>query len=519
MKDKLLLAFGLATVIIGTTGYILADEPFYEALISSIALLALNGEFEPSDALIEIARWLGFIFAMGVIYSIVELAVNRSAENIAVRRALRQANPVAIHGEGPYALALASNMGKSAVLSDMPKSYNAPTQVVLFPTDAETMDFFSLNSERLLQADEVYVGLNSIRPSATMHDNVFVFSMADICAQLYWEDFPVMRAENIALIGSGPYAEALLTQGLLVNIFDIRGGIDYIACGDFAEYRDTHRSLQAAIDANEDKLDFETSPWHAIIDKLAACDRIILCDQPEENIKLASALHAASVSVPIHMRADSEACLDLIGDDGTVRVFGTTDMLCTSAIIVQQAHHRAGKISDITYRVGTPECNGCERISGFPAEDILYDMPEEEQARIKAERSEAIDYRTCLSCDRFKASWSNMTDFQRRSNYAIAAHDNHKVALMKECSNDGTLPVFADLPLEERDRLQEIEHIRWCRFHYLNNWVQGMTADGKKDSQSLIHPLLVPYDELTRLDKDKDGDSYTTLALRMQACR
>lgn len=521
MKDKFMLILGIVTVLVGTVGFLLNDTPPYESFLDGLSFLTLNLNAEPTNVFIEIARWLGFVFAMGLVYSIVKMALNRSAEDIAMRRALHKPNPVAIHGDGVFALALAENMGPSAICSDLPSSYKAPTQVLLFSSDDDAMDFFSKNRSRLLAAEEVYVSLDNVCPDAANAEGVFVFSMADICAQLYWDEHPVITAEKIALIGTGAYAEALLTQGLLVNIFDVPGGVNYLAIGDYSEYRNLHRSLDAAMRLNNDSLVFVDEPWYECLDQLAQCDRIILCGTSDENIKVASALRRSVIPPSIHLRADSVACLDFIGERDRVDVFGTTDQLCTSSIIVQQAHHKAGKICDITYRMGTPECNGCMRFAGFPEEDITYDLPEDEKLRIKNERLDAIQHEKCLTCERFKKDWSNMTDFQRRSNYAVAAHDAHKAVLLRERENAGRgeLRDFAALPLEERDRLQEIEHMRWCRFHYLNNWIYGTTEDGKRNPEARIHPLLVPYNELSRFEKDKDGDSYMTLSSRMRGYR
>ena len=62
-----------------------------------------------------------------------------------------------------------------------------------------------------------------------------------------------------------------------------------------------------------------------------------------------------------------------------------------------------------------------------------------------------------------------------------------------------------------RDELQEIEHIRWCRFHLLNNWSY---APGGKNKVARTHHYLVPYSELARDIKDLDSDSYRNIWYR-----
>ena len=56
--------------------------------------------------------------------------------------------------------------------------------------------------------------------------------------------------------------------------------------------------------------------------------------------------------------------------------------------------------------------------------------------------------------------------------------------------------------------LAELEHIRWSRYHYLNNWRYGMPEDGsRKDKGRRIHADLLPYRELSDNEKEKDRES------------
>ena len=58
------------------------------------------------------------------------------------------------------------------------------------------------------------------------------------------------------------------------------------------------------------------------------------------------------------------------------------------------------------------------------------------------------------------------------------------------------------------DLYSNLEHIRWCRYHYLNNWEYGVPPDGKnKDIDKRIHKDLIDYEELTAEEKKKDLDN------------
>ena len=61
---------------------------------------------------------------------------------------------------------------------------------------------------------------------------------------------------------------------------------------------------------------------------------------------------------------------------------------------------------------------------------------------------------------------------------------------------------------DQLELLSELEHIRWSRFHYLNNWRYEKLPDGvRKDSVRRIHRDLIPYSELNEPAKEKDREN------------
>ena len=103
-----------------------------------------------------------------------------------------------------------------------------------------------------------------------------------------------------------------------------------------------------------------------------------------------------------------------------------------------------------------------------------------------------------------------MDEFTKSSNYAAAAHDHQKIRLLQEHGASADMS-FDELPEQVVDELREIEHIRWCRFHFMNNWSY---APGGKDRANRTHHYLVPYSELSQAVKANDGDAYSTVWLR-----
>ena len=75
------------------------------------------------------------------------------------------------------------------------------------------------------------------------------------------------------------------------------------------------------------------------------------------------------------------------------------------------------------------------------------------------------------------------------------------------------LPASAEkLPGETLELLAQLEHMRWCRYHYLNNWAFGQPENGKrKDPRLRLHADLVPYENLTDAEREKDRENIRIL--------
>lgn len=86
----------------------------------------------------------------------------------------------------------------------------------------------------------------------------------------------------------------------------------------------------------------------------------------------------------------------------------------------------------------------------------------------------------------------------------VSAPDYHKIRvhMMK---TDGWSMDVTSLSPEQMELLAELEHIRWCRYHQFHNWRMGIPKNGaRKDATLRIHKDLIPYDELTEEEKEKD---------------
>lgn len=92
--------------------------------------------------------------------------------------------------------------------------------------------------------------------------------------------------------------------------------------------------------------------------------------------------------------------------------------------------------------------------------------------------------------------WEDLSSFLRASNISAADFGN----------------VLTNLNKDEME-LAELEHIRWCRFHFLNYYVYGVPDNGKnKDDMKRIHKDLLKFDEIPSSEQVKDIETVRTVS-------
>ena len=103
--------------------------------------------------------------------------------------------------------------------------------------------------------------------------------------------------------------------------------------------------------------------------------------------------------------------------------------------------------------------------------------------------------------DRIRVCWDRLEDFTKESNISAADYHSIRKKVLEHMKLSEDDMGGSDL----EDQLCRLEHIKWCRFHFLNGWKAGIPEDGRaKDGKLKIHRSLIPYDELTADEKKKD---------------
>jgi hypothetical protein len=125
--------------------------------------------------------------------------------------------------------------------------------------------------------------------------------------------------------------------------------------------------------------------------------------------------------------------------------------------------------------------------------------------------------RTCSECPKLLEDWNKLSTFLRYSNVAQADHIQEKlrmllgeeelISLDAEGVGKKAIDAYKRLNYDQQKILWQIEHIRWDRYHFMNNWDYAQ----KRDNAGRKHHLLVPFDSLSSLEQEKDADAYIAL--------
>lgn len=298
-------------------------------------------------------------------------------------------------------------------------------------------------------------------------DNLTLFDPYDCCARRYWQDYGLTRAEqSVVILGDGQYAENLLTQGLLTNVFQPERTITYHLFGCWEEYLRNHHQLAQSLNQTEaDRLLFHGSLWNEDAALLAEADRIILCrDDPAENMEILGKIHQYfPVTGKIHLLSGKPIPGEI--------VFGTEKAIYTPQFVLREQLNRAARA-----------------IHGLYRNTAAGNAP----------------------------SWEGLSDFLRQSNLAAAGHLLTKIRILLE--DDSITAITPDncrkaydryrsLSPEQKEACRQIEHRRWMRFHTLYNWRYAPL----RDNAAREHPLMQPYDALSPADQAKDDPAWELL--------
>ena len=255
---------------------------------------------------------------------------------------------------------------------------------------------------------------------------ITVFSIVENCARQYWKNNPVEKSEKIAIVGFGNTGENILLYGLQVNLIDPDQRFEYHIYGNGTQFRREHTELDKM---TPDEIIFHDNGTYEFAE-MQGYDRIIICDGMEDSniITISRLLAFAPVNCKVYLYAPNGNIITNLFGNNRITCFGTAAEAASTDIILNEKLMEDARRQHEFY---------FKKYGGTP--------------------------------------WEKLDCFKRYSNVSSSDYMYMAEHLLKSGMSFETLA--------------ELEHIRWCRYHYIHNWKYGKITDSIKRT----HNCLIPF--------------------------
>ncbi len=454
-------------MLVGTIGFLASGGcSVADALFRCLTMYALNYGDTPPNALVEIARWTApLATASGILMAAAALRERLHGFLLYLR-----SDSVAVFGPEDDRDRMLQALGRRGVrCSDRPPKAR---RYVLLGSEEDNLAYYARNRERFGRS-RVYLRCESLPVLTPVDGGLILFSVEETAARLYWRRFPLYETAaaaqydlDIVLLGFGRLGEELLLRGLQANIFSPSQRIRYHVFGDCAETLAVHAGLSEL----GDEAIPHAEPWYEAVPLLSRARRIIVLEQKNQAALLRD-LHLLLPQADVSVFLAPNALARLLSGEYGMDCFNWHAEAEKPENVLEDRRYLLAKTINLRY---------CNLYSGTP------ETPEN-----------------------MEAEWERLDAFTRGSNISAADYHEIRAQMLRTL---GLEPDYDKLPPDAVEYLSELEHIRWCRYHYLNNWRFGVPENGKrKDPKKRVHADLVPYGSLTEPEKQKDRDNIRVL--------
>lgn len=457
----------IVPMLVGTVGFLLSGScTLPDALFRTLTMYVLNYGETPPNALVEIARWTAPVATAS------GLLLAAAALRIRLRSAWRylRGDSVAVFGPEDARERMLRSLGKRGV----PCGEKPPRahRYVLLDSEENNLAYYTRSRERF-GGRPVYLRCEALPVQASVDGRVTLFSDEETAARLYWREHPLFETAreagfdlDVVLLGFGALGEEVLLRGLQANVFSPGQKLRYHIFGDCAAAIALHAGLREI----EDEVIPHDEPWYGETELLSRARRIVVLEQKEQAALLRD-LHFLLPHAPVSVFLAPNAPAKLLSETYGMDCFEWRSEAERPENVLEDRRYLLAKTINLRY-------------------SALYDGTAE-----TAENRDAV--------------WEKLDAFTRGSNISAADYHEIRLHMLRQLRLE---PDYDRLPPETAELLSELEHIRWCRYHYLNNWRFGVPQSGaRKDPLARIHADLVPYSSLTEAEKQKDRDNVRVL--------
>jgi len=444
LKRILTVILPLVPFVLGYIGYKIGGKEQSDALYGSLLLYKGYYLNNATNIWLEFARWLAMIVTLSIIVRCSKTVWN----NIVWQIDCFFDDSVAVYSNDKIRFGKETHEFYPNHVIEKAKSH-----IILKDSDAESFKFYAENKD-LLKNKKVYIGLREIDLGLVAENpRVNYFDINGSISRILWRRIALWRKAQkeitISIYGDGDLAEMILTNALLHNLYLLDQKITYNVIG-MNPFVLKHPEFKTM---NSDVINHFTDKFEGI-EAIRNSDYVIVADElPVGKLQTIVANCGKAKEIYYYSRheGDFADCVYL----SKLEPFGRDKEIYTDENIRQEALLRKAK----------------------------------ELNRVYAEKYNG------------ESDWNKLSGFLKWSNISSADF----MHVLKEIMSKGA--ALEDLSIEKTNEYSELEHIRWCRFHFINYWNYGIPENGKnKDNEKRIHKCLCQYSELSEEDKQKDRD-------------
>ena len=459
-------ALFLVPILIGTQGQVINGTSIDDALFNCVLMYTWGYDEAPANVYVSIARWIAPLMTIGgIAYAF--SAIRFFLWNL---YCYCFGNRIAIYGDYQFTEELKKEYGKTTVIADDPEKHLIADTYILLMSNKDNVRFYKMNSHRLKNAI-IYMCGDRFKQLILEDSNVRVFCPEENAARSFWKNqdlFEDIQEEmsngkplRIVLIGFGELGENLIYWGLQHNLYDPEQMIEYHVFGEDRNFSEIYHESANGI---SDKVFFHEEGWLNNLELLNSANRIVLCEQDNQDAIVQEFIYAVPIK-KIHVFLSENSIFDQVNIDERVITFKWKDIAYGKESVLTDRLYLTAKKINYQYALQYGDSKG---------EDPIKEMD---------------------------AEWDSISAFSKYSNLSAADFLENVHLLINHWGYKTNSAISA----EKIGVLTELEHMRWCRFHYLNNWKYGIPENGKnKDAQKRIHKCLVPFSELDEDEKKKD---------------
>lgn len=463
MRRILKTAALVAPLLLGVAGLLLAGESAPDSIYIAICMYGMDCQDPTPNLLVEIARWTApLATASGIL--LVLIRVNQRLKNWF--HSFRK-DSVAVYG--PEREEVLAGLGRRGIDGGEDFTFVKAGSYILLGEEEENFDFYQQNRSAL-KGHTVYLECCSLPAQSASDPELRLFREEETAARLYWKEYCLHRLSvecghrmKIVFLGFGVLGEELLTCALQDNIFHPDQRIEYHIFGDGDRFLAVHPELTSI----DDPVIFHGEPWYKQTALIRKAQRVIVLSE-EGQMDLVRDLLLITGEASYHVFTSRKELQLLAGQD-RLTLFYWKELARKPEYMMGDALFDRAKRINLRYAA------------------LYGNVPENEETK--------------------EREWEKLDAFTRYSNISSADYHEVRLIMLADLGQDAKHPEADCMEL-----LSELEHIRWCRYHYLNNWKYGIPEHGeRKDPVHRIHKDLVPYDRLTEADREKDRENIRTL--------